>query len=259
MRTILIKNSHTFRLCLTDPTPIPEDEFERIAISTLQDLYPECFVFPFKPTIKYDGVGWRPDVAIVAKDFSYWFVVEVEIASHSLQKHVLPQVRAFRFGEYSGQACGALARELNVSRDIADTLIRYVPRYVAVIANHEDEAWAKALAAENTQLMTIASYSGSGFDRTALFVEGSLVAAQQSLGFGKVMATMQVVTLPAGSFWKDQTYRITDHHGCANWSCRLDGTKAWLSKKQGLIQLPDSCWVQFIQQNDVIEMRPLVN
>jgi hypothetical protein len=259
VKTILIKNSHTHQLGLIDPTPVAEDEFEPIVISTLRKLYPNCLVFEFKPTIMYNGTGWQPDLAVVSKDLSFWFVVEVEIACHSLQKHVLPQVKAFRLGDYGEQACTILARELNVSEDHAKTLVRYVPRYVAVVTNHEDETWSRALAAENTQLITIASYEGQGADRTALLIHGTLAAAQQNRGFGKVIATMQQVILPAGSFWENGTYRITDPSGCANWTCQLEGTRAWLSKKQGLIQLHDGCWVHFVQQGEVIEMRPLLS
>lgn len=258
MKTILLKNSHTMRLSLADPTQVAEDDFEKVAIETLKELYPDCHVFSYKPTIMHDGVGWKPDVAVVAKDYSYWFVIEVEIASHSLQKHVLPQVRAIRLGEYSESACAWLARALNIAKDVAETIIRYVPRYTAVVTNHEDGGWAAVLAAENTELITIASYEGSGADRTALFVDGSLAPAQMSLGFGKVVVTMQVVTLPAGAFWRSQTYRIMDPWGSANWTCHVEGNTAWLTKNQGIIQLPDACWVHLIQQNGLIEMRPLL-
>lgn len=258
MKTILLKNSHTLRLGLADPTPVAENDFECIVIDTLSELYPSCHVFSYKPIITHDAVRWKPDVAVVAKDFSYWFVIEVEIASHSLYKHVLPQVRAIRLGEYGESACEWLSRALSITTDIADTIIRYVPRYTAVVTNHEDREWASALAAENTQLITIASYEGDKADRSALFVDGSLAPAQLSLGFGKVIATMQVVKLSAGTFWKNQTYRIVDPAGSANWTCHVESETAWLTKNRGLIQMPTDCWVHFIQQNGLIEMRPLL-
>jgi len=259
MKTILLKNSHTFRLGLADPTPIAEADFEKVAIETLRDLYPECHVFSFKPTIQYNGVGWRPDLAVVDKSFAYWFVVEVEIAAHSLEKHVLPQVRAFRFGDYGDQVSTILSRDLKISRDIADTLVRFMPRYIAVVTNHEDSEWSLKLSAENTQLITIASYSADGADRHALFIGGSLIVAQKSIGFGQVHATLQSIILPLSNFWEEKTYRISDASGYANWSCKIDGERVWLSKNQGLIQLPDKCWVQFIQQNNLVEIRPIIN
>ena len=41
----------------------------------------------------------KPDLALVANDLSHWFVVEVELLSHSLDGHVLPQMRCLKYGE----------------------------------------------------------------------------------------------------------------------------------------------------------------
>lgn len=123
MNAILLRNSETFRFDLCDPTPVAEDEFEQTAIAVLRELYPDCWVIPFRARIHYNGEGWCPDLAVVEKRFRYWFVIEVEIATHSLQKHVLPQVIAFKRGDYRDEAKAALAKQLALSPDKVGTLL----------------------------------------------------------------------------------------------------------------------------------------
>lgn len=257
MRTILFRNSETFRFNLSDPTPRSEEDFERTVIQVLRELYPDCRVVPFKPLIECDAEGWRPDLALVEKGFAYWFVIEVELATHSLQKHVIPQVRAFRLGEYGQEVWNALADGLGISVDQAATITRYVPRYIAVVSNQEDDHWLKTLASQNTQLVTISEYDGGYLNKSALLVNGSLIAAEQSLGFGTVYATQQIIRTPVNPFWKPGEYRIMEPEGMAAWSCVIEKDGVWLAKKKGLIRLDDRSIVQILRRGDSIEFRPL--
>jgi hypothetical protein len=256
MRTILVKNARTLRFDLCDPSPDAEDAFERVSTEVLKDLYPDCHVIQFKPTIRYAGEGWKPDLAVVERNCCFWFVVEVEIAGHSLEKHVLPQVRAFRLGDYGQEAECALAEGIGVTVDQAATILRYVPRYIAVINNCEDDRWRAALEAENVQFMTIASYGGCP-DKSALLVNGGFYAAEQSLGFGKVYATQQAIMVAPNPFWREQEYRISEPGGTGSWACILNGKSVWLTKNRGIMQMVDNTMVQIMRHGDTIELRPL--
>jgi len=235
-----------------------EDEFELTVISVLKELYPDCWIIRFRAKIRHNGEGWCPDLAVVEKRFRYWFVVEVEISTHSLQKHVLPQVRAFKRGDYGEEAKITLAKQLVISTDKAGTLLAFVPRYVAVVCNVLEPIWEKALLAENVQFMAIASYDGGYANKKALLVTGSLVAGEQSLGFGRVLTSQQVIMTEINSFWQAKEYKIIDPNGSTTWACTVDSSRAWLAKKRGLIQIPEGSIVQFVLQGeDQVEIRPL--
>ena len=94
-----------------------ETEFELIVAKALMCIYPAYHCFPFGGTFKLEDNISRPDIALVAKDMSHWFVIEVELVSHSLDGHVLPQIRTFRYGEPQPDCISVLSRELSMDRE----------------------------------------------------------------------------------------------------------------------------------------------
>ena len=122
-----------------------EAEFEFIVAKALICIYRGYHCFPFGGTFKLEDNISRPDIALVAKDMSHWFVIEVELISHSLDGHVLPQIRTFRYGEPQPDCISVLSRELSMDRSQIKTFLMTVPRAVAVIANKRHRDWEIAL------------------------------------------------------------------------------------------------------------------
>jgi len=60
---------------------------------------PHYRCIPFRADFSFDNQVKRSDLALVHQSLSHWFVVEIELVSHSLMGHVVPQVRCFRYGE----------------------------------------------------------------------------------------------------------------------------------------------------------------
>ena len=116
-----------------------EPDFQEVVIRVLKHLQPDCIIFPFHPNVHHDDAVWIPDLAVVDKGFGYWFVVEVEIATHHLEKHVLPQVTAFCEGRYAENTVDILSTTLAVTRQRAETFLATIPREVVVISNRRDE------------------------------------------------------------------------------------------------------------------------
>lgn len=247
--TILLDEPHLPRFNKTDPTASLEAEFEGVAVRMLARLYPSCHVFTFRPLVVHSGAGWRPDLVIIDKNWAYWFVVEVEITTHSLEKHVLPQVRAFRDGDYGVDTAAAVAHAVGISTERAATLVKYVPRYVAVVSNQEEPRWASALGAENVQYISVAGYHRS-HGPPAYVVTGLLHPAERSVGFGTALPSHQSIRLPKSDFWQQGVYRVVESTGVADWECFVDAQVVWLTKRKGLVTLPEKAWVQMIAQDD---------
>src|ERR1700723_1024466 len=79
------------------PTAFSEIEFEAEVVRALTCLLPNYFCGVFAGSFLLDDERRSADLALIHKTLSHWFVVEVELASHSLSAHVLPQVRCLRF------------------------------------------------------------------------------------------------------------------------------------------------------------------
>lgn len=79
-------------------TPTSEDEFEQVVREHAQDIFSEnAIYFDKKQKLKsLAGVGSIPDgLAIVFGNSPEWHIVEVELSSHDLYQHVVPQVDKF--------------------------------------------------------------------------------------------------------------------------------------------------------------------
>jgi len=258
VKTIVLDRDYLPKLDQVDATATPEKQFEATAIRVLARLYPTCRVFIFKPTIINDGTGWQPDVALVDKNMGYWFVIEVETASHSIQRHIMPQVLAFRFGDYGDEVAQTLSDNLGISFQQAQTVIKHVPRYIAVVSNGDNEEWEASLAAENVQFISIAGFQDIQ-GQTAHMVTGTIKPAQKSLCFGTVVATVQAVRVPQTPFWIEGTYRVTDLTGTSNWDCAVHGGFAWLTKRRGILTMDDRTPIQILVQDDAsLLLRPLI-
>ena len=184
------------------------------------------------------------------KGFAYWFVVEIEIATHHLEKHIIPQVTAFCEGRYDENAVGILSEALNVGTQRAETLLATIPRNVVVVSNKRDEKWNQKLATLGAQHIVIESYRNKTTGQTVHWVEGELIPAHRSLGFGRVRLTDGVIVTQVGSFWKEGVFEIHGPDGTANWQCSIANERAWLMKERGLIEFHNDAVVQFLHRHD---------
>lgn len=87
-----------------------ESDFERVVLDHSDRLFPGWQCVPFAEKIMDDGgVAKKPDLALIDPEYRTWWVVEVELAHHSLTGHVLPQVEVFRHGTYLARHASVLA------------------------------------------------------------------------------------------------------------------------------------------------------
>ena len=79
-------------------TPPSEDDFEQVVKEHAQDIFGEnvCY-FDLKRKLKTGaGVGSIPDGYVVVFDqIPCWYIVEVELSSHPLYEHIVPQITKF--------------------------------------------------------------------------------------------------------------------------------------------------------------------
>lgn len=249
MRKLLAGECHPDNIFhLVDPTMFVEGDFEAEVVKALSCLMPEYRCGVFAGAFVLEGERRVADLALVHKSLSHWFVVEVELVGHSLEHHVLPQVRCFRYGDPEGSCVTSLTRAFqDLTREQAASLLNYIPRYVAVVGNLSDPTWATKLSAVDTQYLTVSVYRDRN-GRTAHEVEGSLFVRAESLGFARFSAIDNCLRIPSGCRLPVGSIQIMDQFGnVAGWTVRNMSGSLWIQKDHGPALISHNTYVQIIR------------
>lgn len=127
---------------------------------------------PFRPPIRGpDGVR-HPDGALVAEGSEEWWVVEIEVHRHDVDRHVRPQLLGLAAGVY-GPAAMRHLRARGVTEGIVKTLRSYEPRFM-LIADHLTPGLRAAAHEAGFEQVECAVFR-SGLNRYALAVSGSIL------------------------------------------------------------------------------------
>lgn len=259
MRKVLAGECHQDNIFhLVDPTQFFEGDFEAEVVKALTCLQPDYMCGVFAGAFVLEGERRVADLALIHKSLSHWFVVEVELAGHSFEHHVLPQVRCFRYGEPESSCVTSLVRAFSeLKRDQAESLLRYVPRYVAVVSNLPDPAWTSALRAVDVQHLTVSVYRGQN-DRSAHEVEGRLTVRAESLGFARYSAIDNCLRIPKGCGLPVGAIQIVDQFGnLGEWTVQEVADVLWIYKVRGPALIQHDSYVQIIRSFDGrISIRP---
>lgn len=252
MRKLLTGECHPDNIFqLVDPTQFLEGDFEAEVVKALSCLMPEYICGVFSGAFVLEGERRVADLALIHKSLSHWFVVEVELVGHSLEHHVLPQVRCFRYGEPEDTCVTSLVRAFNVlTRDQAASLLNYIPRYVAVVGNLPDPTWTTKLSAVDVQHLTVSVYKDRN-GRSAHEVEGFLTVRAASLGFARFSAIDNCLRIPRGCGLPVGNIQIIDQFGNhAGWTVSDEGGVLWIRKDHGPALITHESYVQIIRSFD---------
>jgi hypothetical protein len=134
-----------------------EEDYEELIRQYSGILFPQWVCAPFKADVTgEDGATKRPDLALIDPNYRTWWVVEVELASHSLASHVLPQVEAFRTGSYSGEHASYLNKEMPaLDVDRLSQMMLGAPPEVLVIVDRPETGWLPILQAVGVYLSIV--------------------------------------------------------------------------------------------------------
>lgn len=252
MKTLLVGAcSPETTFTLVDPDAPSEAEFEHTVVRALACAYPQYRCVVFGGSFYHEDAGLRrPDLALVARDLSHWFVIEVELTSHSLEHHVLPQIRAFAYGTPRSDCAGSLARGLEISTSQAETLVSLVPRTVAVVANRRDDEWLHSLRGLNAQLLVVSVFRTEQ-GTTATQVDGDLRVVSESLGFGVYSATDRSfrftsgIRLPLG-----EVQLVGDDGAATTWRVAEASGHVWVTKAAGRPDIEHGAFGQVVKTFD---------
>jgi hypothetical protein len=236
---------------LVDPTSFIEIDFEAEVVKALTCLLSDYWCGVFPGIFAFDGMRRSADLALIHKSISHWFIIEVEIAGHSLQGHVLPQVRCFRYGEPEQTCVASLCRAFPaLDSQQAESLLRFVPRYVAVVGNLYVPDWHAALRLNEIQYLTVSVYRNH-LGRSAHEVDGHLTATTRSLGFARYSAIDQCLRINKGCGLPAGQIQLIDQFGNPSlWTVREQSGVLWISKDGGPTLFDHHSYVQLVRTSD---------
>lgn len=259
MKMLLTGDCHPDNIYqLVDPTQFYEGTFEAEVVKALTCLMPDYLCGVFAGAFILEGERRVSDLALVHKSLSHWFVIEVELAGHSFEQHVLPQVRCFRYGSPEDSCITSLVNAFSVfTRDQASSLLSHIPRFVAVVGNLPDPVWTTKLNAVDVQHLTVSVYKDRN-GKSAHEVEGRLTVRTESLGFARFSSIDNCLRIPKGCGLVEGDIQIVDQFGnLANWTTREKAGTMWISKNRGPALIPHDSYVQIIRSFDGrISIRP---
>lgn len=123
-----------------------EGDFESLLLAHASELYPQFWMVPFKKTVTSDYGNAQADLALIDHLYRAWWVVEVELSTHSLSGHVEPQVSCLATAEYGPDEASYLARK-NAALDprrLTAMMLGEQPR-VLVLVNDAKPDWVTSL------------------------------------------------------------------------------------------------------------------
>ena len=149
-----------------------EHEFERIFQQYVPRLYPGCIAVTFKKTVASDERAAKADLALIQTNYLGWWVVEVERAVHSLNSHVLPQVRTLATAAYGrADAAYLCSKEARLNEKRLFDMIRGEQPRVLVLVDRPCESW-KAPLKEIGALLAIFQIFRSDRGRYVIRING---------------------------------------------------------------------------------------
>ena len=157
-----------------------EHDFESIITSRARLLFPGYHVISFKAPVESDHARRVPDLALIDHGYRAWWVVEVEMAHHSLYGHVLPQVEVFVNGSYSDDHVAHMVSQSSAldAKALRDMLKGAQPR-VLLVVNKSVPEWVDPIHRVGG-LLSVVEVFRSGSNRHIFRVNGDFPVVQAS-------------------------------------------------------------------------------
>ena len=212
-----------------------ETDFESIVVAHAVDLFPQFHVIRFRAPVESEDGRKIPDLALLDREYRFWWVVEVEMAHHSLASHVLPQVEVFARGKYSEVHADYMAAQRNdLDRVALQDMVKGAQPRVLVIVNRNVPDWIAPIR-NIDGLVTIIEVFRSGRNRHILRVNGDYPLAGDShiasrCRLDSVLPNLLLVDSPASlGVASGESIAIEFNGGLTRWS-RVDvADRVWLT------------------------------
>lgn len=211
-----------------------ESDFEDLVIGNATSLFPDFHAVRFKIPVESEEGRKIPDLALVDYNYRYWWVVEVEMAHHSLERHVIPQVEVFSRGKYGQKHCDYLVDNGDALDHAAlSDMIKGAQPRVLVVVNRSVPEWKEPIR-RLEGLIAVVEVFRSERNRQILRINGDYPSTSDAsvvtyCRLDSAIPRLLQIDSPAGlGIGSGERLSILLDGGLTNWA-RLDiQDKVWL-------------------------------
>jgi hypothetical protein len=234
-------------------TSLQELEYQALILQSAESLFPGLIVVPFTKVVYFEGVGNAADFAVIDPQYRRWWVIEVELAHHSLEGHVVPQVHTLANARYGLDEARWLAeRADSLDEQSLIHMMQGAQPTVTVVVNMLQADWVTQLHPW-AEVMIVELFRSDN-DRLILRQNGVELDVPRdvlsSCHVDAVMPRLLVVDSPAPVLDRDEELLKIDYGGeLTEWSLVVAMDKVWLSpvrsspfpseRRLDLVQLPE--------------------
>lgn len=219
-----------------EPGTYVEDTLERTIIARSKDVFPDYYTLPLKKTIQYNGESSQPDLCLVKKDYSRWYVIEVELAKKPFKGHTETQIRVFSNGKYNStdisQYLAGKEPEIN-QEELRKLILRDEPGVLIMI--DEYPKWAEeAKSYPRTGILVFGMFDHpDGVEAYRIDGEYPIIEIERSrCKFPKYPANTLIVSSPKiMNIGNGDEIIIIDNGRKTKWERLDDGNKTFLIPK----------------------------
>ena len=202
------------------PSALYESEFESIIVRHSETIYPNFYVIPFKKTVFSNEDSARADLALISHNYQSWWVVEVERSEHSLDGHVLPQVRTLANATYDESICNYLCNKCSdLDKNKLSGMLKGSQPKVLVIVNRPKLDWTLALKRYDAELAVVEIFR-SEFNQVVFRINGYRPTISSDVisicCFDKVLPNFLEVISPA-VLSEEEKFTILYDNGLSDW------------------------------------------
>lgn len=230
-------------------TALYEHEYEALILQYAKSLFPGLITTPFTKTVYHDGVGHGADLAVIDPRYVCWWVVEVELAHHSLEGHVLPQVATLAQAPYGdAEAKWLAARNPDLSLTSLTQMMLGSPPQVIVVVNAMLTEWVTHLRPW-ARLMTVELFRSSR-GRLILRQDGAELAVPGDeltrCHVDPAMPRMLVIESPAPILARGEDLLEIDYaQALTRWHVIRSADRVWLSPSRGSL-FPEARYLRLV-------------
>lgn len=151
-----------------------EQEYEQLLEGNAAALFPGFLFVPFKAQVYSDLGSRKADYALIDRQYRKWWVVEVELAHHPFNGHVLPQVEVLASASYGEREAEYLAgQHSELDGDRLRAMMLGDQPQVLVVVNQPSPTWESELRMLGAVLVSVALFR-SQLNDYVLLVDGRL-------------------------------------------------------------------------------------
>ncbi len=237
-----------------------ESEFQRTIKQHVTKVFPDYFVLDFTMNVYSNSKGpKKPDMVMVSKDCSDWWIIELELSSHTLN-HVEEQVEVFVNGDYNAYEVSEYiikkSKNLYINflpQKKLSKLIQLKQPNVLVIVDEPKNKWEKALNSLGARLCVFQVYKNTN-GTEAYRLDGIYPDIQQKeshCNYHKSIPNLLEVLSPDLLEIEDDEIQISFNNKLTTWKKIFLENKVYLKSIGSINPVPaNNNYVLYIDSNN---------